>query len=569
MEVLCADEGPISIEHVPSILEKMRERLNADTAHFELEFPYFMEKLAPVTGKRGVMGYTCAFEACSGGHEDFVIRVEVPVTTLCPCSKEIAEYGAHNQRGLVKLSVRFKEETIWLEELIELIEDSGSCALYPVLKRPDEKWVTEKAYDNPRFVEDLSREVVVRLRKDKRVRWFSVEVENFESIPAHNSLCLDRTVARRGRRARAEPPSTAGVFALALLVAVLATVGCGEDTPIPDLDTEGLQIVVVDLSEALKDAAQTDRFLVSDEVASQLIVFDQAYAQSADPEIAKSSLLTGLYPRTVKDTPEAPTLPMLLGHSGTFNQKADVAATTAEHEGETAFVYSRPDRPSALKDPFEALGAVTLDESIVVFIAGRSQGNATVMAQAGLDATVETEEIEEIEEQALPTTLAPAALHVPLAIRLPGGAHAQRISHLVETIDLVPTLLDLAGHEIPSVLPGKSLVPMIVGESRPRYFAFSETPGVGTTVALAGVQLAHYEEWDKGRLSPLDPPRFFLTQDEGLFTGSFDQASGERYFEVLDHHRKAWLARLDQGVLGSDETLDAETLEQLKDLGYL
>ena len=356
------------------------------------------------------------------------------------------------------------------------------------------------------------------------------------------------------------------VFALAFLVVALATVGCGEDTPIPDLDTEGLQIVVVDLSETLRDAAQTDRFLVSDEVASQLIVFDQAYAQSADPEIAKSSLLTGLYPRTVKDTPEAPTLPMLLGHSGLLNQKADVAAATAEHEGETAFLYIRPDQPSALKDPFDSLGAVTLDESILVFVAGSSHGNAPVRAQADLDAAAETEET---EEQALPTTLAPTALHVPLAIRLPGGAHAQRISHLVETIDLVPTLLELAGREIPSVLPGKSLVPMILGKSRPRYFAFSETPGVGTTVALAGVQLAHYEEWDKGRLSPLDPPRFFLTQDEGLFTGSFDQASSERYFEVLDHHRKAWLSRLEQGVLGSDETLDAETLEQLKDLGYL
>lgn len=179
-------ESAISIESVPEILDRMRERLDADTAHFAMEFPYFLERVAPVTGKKAMMGYTCVFDACSGGTDDFVVRVEVPVTTLCPCSKEIADYGAHNQRGLVKLNVRF-HELIWLEELIELVEASGSCALYPVLKRPDEKWVTEKAYDNPRFVEDVSREVVVRLREDKRVRWFSVEVENYESIHAHNA----------------------------------------------------------------------------------------------------------------------------------------------------------------------------------------------------------------------------------------------------------------------------------------------------------------------------------------------------------------------------------------------
>ncbi|MEM1248746.1 MAG: GTP cyclohydrolase FolE2 [Acidobacteriota bacterium] len=186
LEVLGEYDGAISIERVPEILSRMRDRLDADTAHFVMEFPYFLEKVAPVTGKKGMMGYTCAFDACSGGKEDFVVRVEVPITTLCPCSKEIAEYGAHNQRGLVKLSVRFSD-LIWLEELIALVEDSGSCALYPVLKRPDEKWVTEKAYENPRFVEDVSREVVVRLREDPRVTWFSVEVENFESIHAHNA----------------------------------------------------------------------------------------------------------------------------------------------------------------------------------------------------------------------------------------------------------------------------------------------------------------------------------------------------------------------------------------------
>ena len=135
LEVLGEYDPAISIERVPEILDRMRERLNADTAHFVMEFPYFLEKVAPVTGKKGMMGYTCVFDACSGSRDDFVVRVEVPITTLCPCSKEIAEYGAHNQRGLVKLNVRFSE-LIWLEELIELVEDSGSCALFPGSQTP-------------------------------------------------------------------------------------------------------------------------------------------------------------------------------------------------------------------------------------------------------------------------------------------------------------------------------------------------------------------------------------------------------------------------------------------------
>ncbi len=186
LEVLNAHEGPISAGRVPEILDAMRERLSADTAHFRMRFPYFIEKRAPDTGKRGLMGYPCTFDACAGGRTDFVLGVEVQVTPLCPCSKEISERGAHNQRGVVTLQVRFTD-TIWLEELIELVEDSASCALFPVLKRPDEKWVTERAYDNPRFVEDVSREVVVRLRRDRRVRWYSVQVENHESIHAHNA----------------------------------------------------------------------------------------------------------------------------------------------------------------------------------------------------------------------------------------------------------------------------------------------------------------------------------------------------------------------------------------------
>lgn len=198
LEVLNAHDAAIGVEQIPDILQAMRSRLEAETAHFRVSFPFFLEKFAPVTGARGVMPYRCAFDASVGKVKDFVVTVEAPVTTLCPCSKEISARGAHNQRGVVKLQVRF-DGNVWIEELIQWIEESASCELYPLLKRPDEKFVTEKAYDNPRFVEDLSRELTLRLRADSRIRWFSVEVENFESIHAHNAFaaieewCADRT----------------------------------------------------------------------------------------------------------------------------------------------------------------------------------------------------------------------------------------------------------------------------------------------------------------------------------------------------------------------------------------
>ena len=187
LEVLNAHRGVIGVEEIPEILRSMRLRLEAETAHFRVSFLFFVDKFAPVTGAQGVMPYRCSFDACEGNVNDFVVGVEVPVTTLCPCSKEISARGAHNQRGLVTLKVRF-DGVLWIEELIDWIEESASCDLFPVLKREDEKYVTEKAYDNPRFVEDLSREVVLRLRSDPRVRWFSIEVENYESIHAHNAF---------------------------------------------------------------------------------------------------------------------------------------------------------------------------------------------------------------------------------------------------------------------------------------------------------------------------------------------------------------------------------------------
>jgi GTP cyclohydrolase I len=143
-----------------------------------------------------MMEYECGFSAECNGDYGVEMFLKVPVTTLCPCSKEIAEYGAHNQRGWVTVRVRTKDH-VWLEEIVEMIEGAASCGLYPVLKRPDEKWVTEHAYDNPRFVEDMVREVALAFDRDGRFASYEIEVENEESIHAHNAYaCLKRSGER-------------------------------------------------------------------------------------------------------------------------------------------------------------------------------------------------------------------------------------------------------------------------------------------------------------------------------------------------------------------------------------
>ncbi|MBI3126096.1 MAG: GTP cyclohydrolase I FolE2 [Candidatus Tectomicrobia bacterium] len=189
LEVLNEHRGVVGVEHVRGILAAILQRLDARTAHFEVSFPYFMERDAPVTGASGMMAYECGFDASAGAVDDFVLSVKVNVATLCPCSKEISTRGAHNQRGNIHVKVRFEGE-LWIEELVEIAEESGSCALYPILKREDEKFVTEKAFDNPRFVEDVVRETAIRLRRDPRIRWFQVHVENFESIHDHNAYAF-------------------------------------------------------------------------------------------------------------------------------------------------------------------------------------------------------------------------------------------------------------------------------------------------------------------------------------------------------------------------------------------
>ncbi len=189
LEVLGEHNHDISPQTITNILDRLRERLNAETAHLEVLFTYFREKAAPVTKKVGMMGFTCGFSAWSGSRDCFEILATVPVTTLCPCSKEISSFGAHNQRGYV--SVRVKPNgLLWLEEIIDMVELAGSAPLYPVLKRPDEKFVTELAYQNPRFVEDMVREVALAFDKHPMVGAYEIEVENHESIHDHNAYAF-------------------------------------------------------------------------------------------------------------------------------------------------------------------------------------------------------------------------------------------------------------------------------------------------------------------------------------------------------------------------------------------
>lgn len=184
--------GPeVSLKKIADILAQMKTHLNAASAHIEVTFPYFIEKKAPVSGAPGLMDYTCRFFGSSNSHDalDLVCEVIVPISSVCPCSKEISEAGAHNQRGEVQLRTRFKK-FIWIEDMIELVEQCASCEVYSVLKRVDEKYVTEKGYTNPKFVEDVVRDVAEKLNQDPNITWFSVSAENFESIHNHNAYAL-------------------------------------------------------------------------------------------------------------------------------------------------------------------------------------------------------------------------------------------------------------------------------------------------------------------------------------------------------------------------------------------
>src|SRR5277367_6429390 len=193
VEVLNAHGNVIHVENISAILRELQKKLNAATSHLEIEFPYFMSKKSPVSRLKSLMDYVARFDATASGAEiDFVLTVKANVTTLCPCSKAIAKYGAHNQRGEVTVALR-STKVVWIEDLIAMIEGAASSELYALLKRQDEKAVTERAYENPVFVEDLVRNVALRLNADARVSWYKVEAENFESIHNHNAYaCIEK-----------------------------------------------------------------------------------------------------------------------------------------------------------------------------------------------------------------------------------------------------------------------------------------------------------------------------------------------------------------------------------------
>ncbi len=189
IEVLNLYHGEISVENIETILGEMKQRLEAGRAHLELSFPYFIEKRAPVSQARSLLEYQCRMIGTLGENYDFILEASIPVTSLCPCSKEISERGAHNQRSIVTVQIRY-DDHVWLEDLIEWVEDCASCQVYALLKREDEKAVTERAYDNPMFVEDMVRAVTEKLRTIERIRWFKIQCENFESIHNHSAYAM-------------------------------------------------------------------------------------------------------------------------------------------------------------------------------------------------------------------------------------------------------------------------------------------------------------------------------------------------------------------------------------------
>ncbi|RJS93993.1 GTP cyclohydrolase FolE2 [Salinisphaera sp. Q1T1-3] len=190
VEILNAHEHQITLDSFKLMLTEMTDRLESRNGHIEMTFPYFVDKYAPVTGEKGVMDYEVGFIGDRVGDVSTLhVEVKVPVTTLCPCSKDISDYGAHNQRSLVSIRVR-ADAFFWAEELIDIAESEGSCELYGVLKRIDEKAVTERAYENPKFVEDVVRDIATRLNEDDRFRSYRVASENYESIHNHSAYAM-------------------------------------------------------------------------------------------------------------------------------------------------------------------------------------------------------------------------------------------------------------------------------------------------------------------------------------------------------------------------------------------
>ena len=196
VEILNNHEYEISVESFKRMINEMSGLLDAEEGHIEMDFPYFVSKAAPISGVKSLMDYDVSFIGqLKDGKPNVLVKVIVPITSLCPCSKKISDYGAHNQRSHVTVTVR-TADFVWIEELIDYVESIASCQLYGLLKRPDEKYVTEHAYDNPKFVEDIVRDVAIKFNEDERIEAYSVESENFESIHNHSAyakLSKDKT----------------------------------------------------------------------------------------------------------------------------------------------------------------------------------------------------------------------------------------------------------------------------------------------------------------------------------------------------------------------------------------
>jgi GTP cyclohydrolase I len=190
VEILHKHEREISVESFGDMLKEMTTHLNAEAGHIEMSFPFFVMKKAPMSGVQSLMNYQAALIGeYSQGKSQLWLKIVVAATSLCPCSKAISDYGAHNQRSHITINARVGEH-MWLEELIDIAEQEASCEVYGILKRADEKYVTERAYDNPKFVEDIVRDLAVRLNNEPRIRAYTVETENFESIHNHSAYAL-------------------------------------------------------------------------------------------------------------------------------------------------------------------------------------------------------------------------------------------------------------------------------------------------------------------------------------------------------------------------------------------
>lgn len=191
VEILESDRGALDLAGMRAMFDQMLDRLEADSGRIEARFPYFMRKSAPVSGVESLLDLDAAIvvERPAGGKSALTLRVVAPVTSLCPCSKKISAYGAHNQRSQITINASLRADMA-IEELVRMAEEEASCEVFGLLKRPDEKWVTERAYDNPKFVEDLVRDIALRLSKDKRIEAWAVESENFESIHNHSAYAL-------------------------------------------------------------------------------------------------------------------------------------------------------------------------------------------------------------------------------------------------------------------------------------------------------------------------------------------------------------------------------------------